>query len=346
MISIIIPIYNSENYLGKAITSILNQTFTSFELILVNDGSPDNSESICLKYAKSDKRIKYVKQKNQGAAHAMQTGLKLASLDYVMFLDGDDWIELDTLFKIQGTIKEYKTDIVFWNHFKEFEDSSIETRKAFINSHFYIDEELNWLKRRAFGLVGEELSDIRDFDLISSGWGKIYKRKLLTADPYILISEENIGKFDTELVCRAFLFASSIYYLDEPLNHYRMENNNSVTKNHGNELYLKHKVMFTSLLDFARKNNLDSNYVQAIHNRISVSILNNLLSLTSKNNKNSLATKYRALKSILNDGLYIEAINNFEFNSLNPSQRCFFYLCKFRIHFLVFSTGYLLKLIR
>lgn len=346
MISIVISIYKSESFLDKAITSILNQNFTDFELILVNDGSPDNSETICLKYANEDKRVKYIKQSNQGAAHAMQAGLLASIGDYIMFLDGDDWIELDTLYKVWNIVEEFKIDIVFWNSFKEFEDRTIESRRPFLKSKLFKDDELGCLKRRAFGLIDCELKNITDFDLLSSGWGKLYKRNILFLDPYILVDRKNIGNFDTELVCRSFFLANCIFFLNEPLNHYRMENSNSITKNHGNELYFKHKVLFESLLNFIYENNLGKDYIQAVNNRITVSILNNLLSITSKNNKNSFVTKYHALNRILSDDLYKQSIANLEFSALKPFHRYFFYLCKFRLTIAVFGAGYFLRLLR
>lgn len=92
-ISIIVPIYNAEKYLNKCINSILNQTFKEFELILINDGSTDNSKEICEMYLQLDSRIKIINQKNQGQSDARNKGLKIAQGKYIGFVDSDDWIE-------------------------------------------------------------------------------------------------------------------------------------------------------------------------------------------------------------------------------------------------------------
>ena len=92
-LSIIVPVYNVEQYLDKCIKSILNQTFKDFELILVDDGSIDNSGEICDEYAKKDSRVKVIHKKNGGLAAARNTGLIIARGDYVGFVDSDDWIE-------------------------------------------------------------------------------------------------------------------------------------------------------------------------------------------------------------------------------------------------------------
>lgn len=95
--SIIIPVYNVETYLTRCIDSILSQTFSDFECILVDDGSTDSSGAICDEYAKKDSRVKAVHQENQGSQVARNTGLDVACGQYIEFIDSDDWIEKDAL---------------------------------------------------------------------------------------------------------------------------------------------------------------------------------------------------------------------------------------------------------
>ena len=103
MISIIIPVYNVEKYLAKCIDSILNQAFTDWELILIDDGSVDQSGKICDEYACKDNRIKVTHKKNEGVSKARNTGITLAKGEYICFIDSDDWIDVNYLqnFKIQ-----------------------------------------------------------------------------------------------------------------------------------------------------------------------------------------------------------------------------------------------------
>ena len=93
LISIIIPVYNSENYLKKCIDSVLSQTYKDIEVIIVNDGSKDNSDKICKNYADQDSRIKYYSQKNSGVSVTRNNGIKYSSGAYIAFLDSDDYIE-------------------------------------------------------------------------------------------------------------------------------------------------------------------------------------------------------------------------------------------------------------
>ncbi|OUQ56652.1 hypothetical protein B5E58_10530, partial [Tyzzerella sp. An114] len=93
-ISVIVPIYNVEKYLNRCVDSIINQTYKNLEIILVDDGSPDNCGKICDEYAKKDNRIKVVHKENGGVSSARNVGLNIATGDYIGFVDGDDWIDL------------------------------------------------------------------------------------------------------------------------------------------------------------------------------------------------------------------------------------------------------------
>ena len=110
--SVIVPVYKVEKYLPDCINSILGQTFGDFEIILVDDGSPDLCGDICDNYAKTDDRIKVIHKENGGLASARRTGIKLASGDYVFNLDSDDLIEKDTLECAHKIITETNAEIV------------------------------------------------------------------------------------------------------------------------------------------------------------------------------------------------------------------------------------------
>ena len=92
VVSIVIPIYNVEAYLKQCLETIVNQTYPNLEIILVNDGSPDKSEEICKEFFKRDSRIRYVRQVNGGLSAARNTGIDLATGDYITFVDPDDWV--------------------------------------------------------------------------------------------------------------------------------------------------------------------------------------------------------------------------------------------------------------
>lgn len=119
LISIIVPVYNVEPFISECINSILIQSYKNFELILVNDGSTDNSPTICEQYASKDKRIKVIHKANGGLSDARNWGLKFSSGEYVVFLDSDDyWNDCDALFSLYSLLNKYsEVDVVFFRRF-------------------------------------------------------------------------------------------------------------------------------------------------------------------------------------------------------------------------------------
>lgn len=115
LISVIIPVYNVEKFLSQCVESILVQTYSNYEVILVNDGSKDNSLDICNELSLKDKRIKTINQENQGAGAARNAGLEAANGEYIYFLDADDFIEPELFEKTIGSITEYEFDIILFS---------------------------------------------------------------------------------------------------------------------------------------------------------------------------------------------------------------------------------------
>jgi len=122
LLSIIVPVYNVEKYLGRCIDSIINQTYRNLQIILVDDGSTDRSGDICEDYAKKDRRIRVVHKKNGGQATARNIGLKLAKGSYIGFVDSDDYIKEDMYAKLSAKIKEHHAQIACCGRVDTFEN--------------------------------------------------------------------------------------------------------------------------------------------------------------------------------------------------------------------------------
>lgn len=117
-VSVIVPVYKAESYLHKCIDSILQQSFRDFELILVDDGSPDASGRICDEYAKIDQRVSVVHKSNGGVSSARQKGLNMAKGDYVIFVDSDDWVEPDYLSELYNKALRESADMVICDFYE------------------------------------------------------------------------------------------------------------------------------------------------------------------------------------------------------------------------------------
>lgn len=160
-VSVIIPIYNAEKYLAEAIESVLNQTYTNFELLLVNDKSTDNSKKICEKYAEKDNRVKLIDNntENHGPGDARNIGLDNAVGEFTYFLDADDWIEKDLLYDTVALAKKSNADIVPFGYIIEEGDKSIRKKLSPCGNFDYEDFKsiANEIVRGTWG-VGRQLT--------------------------------------------------------------------------------------------------------------------------------------------------------------------------------------------
>jgi glycosyltransferase involved in cell wall biosynthesis len=165
IISVIVPVYNVEDYLPKCLDSILQQSFTDFELILIDDGSTDRSGKICDQYAQIDNRIKVIHQKNGGLSNARNSGIDIAIGKYFSFVDSDDWIDKNMLFEMHQQALQNNADIVIAGHFIVDLDETIEVNIKVIKQRI-----LNQFEAISLILADEEIH--------SFAWDKLYKREL------------------------------------------------------------------------------------------------------------------------------------------------------------------------
>lgn len=214
-ITVIVPVYNVENYLNKCLDSIITQTYKNIEIIVVNDGSTDNSGEICQEYAQKDNRIVYIEQGNAGLSAARNTGLDNMSGDCVTFVDSDDWIEQDYLETLYKKIVEYQADIAVGNYYSFNESEGM--------FYFHILGDSYYEKVYDNVSIFENLYDsqeMKSFALISA-WGKLYKAGLFEQLRF------DIGKLgeDGYLNQKIYLLAEKIVYIHKGIYSYRIRNN-------------------------------------------------------------------------------------------------------------------------
>ena len=171
LISIIIPVYKVERYINRCIDSVLNQTYKKLEIILVDDGSPDQCPKICDNYAKIDKRIKVIHKKNGGLSDARNAGINIANGKYISFIDSDDWVEKDYIQKMYDMLKKYNLQLVIGDVLVQYDSGlNIDYSK---NKQYVISKEKEFEKM---------LYGIRDLD--NGAWCKLYSKELFNKIRY------------------------------------------------------------------------------------------------------------------------------------------------------------------
>lgn len=235
-ISVIVPVYNVEKYLDRCIKSILNSTFQDFELLLIDDGSPDNCPKLCDEWAKKDQRIKVIHQANKGLSAARNTGIENSHGRFITFIDSDDWISKDLFAVLMRIIKEYDADIAMCNMKRvkaEVEENDKEKDKITIYTK---DEFLKIMLR------------VKGNRCVHYAWGKLYKRKVLRKDhfPVGLLNEDVEGTF------KALLSSKTIVETDR-VGYYYFFNNESITGKIFGENFLNLTTVWNRILDIARR---------------------------------------------------------------------------------------------
>lgn len=217
MISVIVPVYKVEKYLEKCVNSICSQSYSDLEIILVDDGSPDNCGKICDEMALNDQRIRVIHQKNQGLAAARNAGLAIAQGKYVAFVDSDDTIENGTYLMLHNMIENYDTDIAICECRKVKENELLKQ----IEYSNYNDKLLD--NNKLWELVFGQLNN--------SSWNKLYKRSLigeLQFPPKMVHGEDLLFNIEYLAKCNTGV------YNEAPVYNY-LSRNDSITRSSFNE---------------------------------------------------------------------------------------------------------------
>ncbi len=202
IISVIVPVYNVEHYLSKCLDSIVNQTYQNLEIILIDDGSTDQSGSICDEYAKKDNRIVVIHQKNGGAANAKNTGLKVATGQYLAFVDSDDYLELDAYGYMINQLELHNADMIQCS-FRDFYVDCMEDRIMLDKYTIFNTEE--YLKRYLIDWTSGLL------------WDKLYRGELFKG----VFFEENHKIDDEFFTYQGVINAKKILHSPKIIYNYR-----------------------------------------------------------------------------------------------------------------------------
>lgn len=210
-ITVIVPVYNVEHYLDKCLDSLINQTYKNLEIIVINDGSTDNSGIICQEYAQKDNRIIYIEKENGGQSEARNMGLDRMTGSYVTFVDSDDWVELDYVEVLYNKLIEYQADIAIGNYYSFNQSEGM--------YYFHIFGDSYYEKVYDNVSIFENLYESKEMKNIAfiSVWGKLYRASLFK---YLCFDKDRLRE-DCYLNQKIYLLAERTVYLNKGLYAYR-----------------------------------------------------------------------------------------------------------------------------
>lgn len=317
-VSIIIPVYNAEKYLKKCIDSVLSQTLKEIEIILVDDGSIDDSTNILNDYAKNHKNIKVIHQQNSGPAIARNAGMEIATGEYIGFIDSDDYVSSDMYETLYNAATINNVDIVISDYYTVKKDNIIPS------AHFKFPSNQVIAKDDILKLI----TNANESRILWFGWKGIYKRNIIQSQkiiyPLLKLGEETVFLLD------CFLSANSMYYIDKPFYYYE-QTPNSLTR-------IKHKKNLLSQLEglyFAKKEiYLKHNYTLYNNDLNAYTMKHTIPMLISNelNSKMSFLQKIKVYKHIRNSEMIVIAYKNCSVNLINSKLKYFALLLKLRLY--------------
>jgi glycosyltransferase involved in cell wall biosynthesis len=323
-ITLIVACYNVETYLEDCLQSILNQEYTSFCAIVINDGSTDNTQDIINRFAACDPRIISIQQKNSGLSETRNIGILNTTTPWVTFVDGDDYLAPDYLKKLihQGA----PHDLVVCSYNRVYESTTL---PRFFNLDGTYSAE--WLQRRIIGLTNRELSDPSQADSMVTAWGKLYRTAILNQYKLKFVSTKLIGTEDALFNIQYLEYVKSVFVIDQPLYQYRKYNQNSLTSTYKSTLFQQWLCLFQLIKPFSLNKGIE--FQNAFYNRVALSIIG--LGLNEQLNSKSFWEKYTNLKRIINNSMYREAFSKLQMQYFPLHWKIFFFFAKYRMIFLL-----------
>lgn len=203
LITVTVPVYNSESTLARCLDSILRQSFNDFEVIVVNDGSTDNSGQICENFAKKDSRVSVIQKSNGGSASARLAALAIARGKYYTVCDSDDWMDIDTLKDLYQTAEKNGVDLVISDFFIDYSDGK--QKKV---THLYCPEN-----------VKDVLIKVLGGDIACASWNKLFLMSIIRTIDKPYVEGINLGE-DKLFLLKYLQKAKSVSYVPKAYYHY------------------------------------------------------------------------------------------------------------------------------
>lgn len=336
MVSVVVPVYNVEKYLKRCVESILAQTEKELEIILVDDGSTDNSGRICDEYAKAYSHIKAVHKENGGLTSAWIAGVKAAKGDYIGFVDSDDWIDQDMYQRMYQKAREYGADMVCCGLKKEFENSKREAvcLSDRLSQEYYTEQEI------AEKIVPVLLCD-GSFDsraIPASRAMKLYRRELLENNLKYCNDKVSIGE-DLVITFACLQDCKSIYTIHDFYPYHYWINESSLTGKHDRE-YLEKLLVLQKQLIYINREKSDGiyqyDYSEQIINDFLFLVLMCIKEEIYKNRTDKTKQVIRRVREMCETKEVAQALENYHMPKLMLTGKVFVFLMKHKMYLLMY----------
>lgn len=324
--SVIIPVYKVEKYLGRCVDSILNQDYSDYEIILIDDGSPDQCPIICDEYTSKYEKIFTIHKINEGLGLARNTGIEEAHGDYLMFVDSDDYIEPNALSILAYELeKNGKPDICAFGYKQINFLGEITSESNTISKYFDQKEIQKTLLPRAFSY---SLRKPYDQYGIGSAWGAVYRKDFLNQNRIRFLSEREYLSEDLLFSVEICLHAKTALLIDEKLYCY-CENGASLSHSYREDRFNKSLYLYEYMNDIICKEKLNNN----AKNRAQDGLLINCIVCLKQEvqSEKKYFSKREEIKKILNNPQIIKTLKEYPLSKLDVKKKILFGCVKLKL---------------
>lgn len=336
-ISIVVPVYNVEQYLEKCLQSIVNQTMNDIEILIIDDGSPDESYKIYDRFALNDSRIRIIKKQNAGVSEARNTGIENATGDFIMFADSDDWMELNCCEEMNKEQLRTDADMILADVYVVTNGKS---EYYHIFEKPFVTEDLQFIKQYQKTCIGYSYNPLPAGKWKTPGmgspWNKLFSMKIirennLRFDPYVK------GIYDDNLFTLHYLMhVKKLAYIQVPVYDFRLVQGSLTQSYKANTLDINNRI-FERINDFIDEMDERDFFEEAFYvyviRRLSKSLN---VYFFAENNRDSLNSKCKKYTMTISEDPYRKAIKNVKLNKLLFNHKIVCLLSKMKASYLIY----------
>ena len=323
LVTVVVPIYNVEKYLDRCIESIVNQSYSNLEIILVDDGSPDRCPEMCDDWAKKDRRIKVVHKKNAGLGMARNTGIEHATGQYIFFFDSDDYVDTRIVEKCVASALKYRSDAVIYGRCEVYEDGKIIEKRLRAPKEAYLSEAV------AQELLPAMFTYHMGFGV--SAWGKMFSLDMMKRANLQFVSEREIISEDAYFALEFFGRAKAVSIVNECLYFY-YKRENSLSRSFRADRHRQNDNFLVKSLACAQNVGLPDKAISHLIARYHMYVIASMKQLLASGL--SKAEKANMLQEMFRSKVLRNSVNARVLNVHKNRLKIFFALFKLRCYFL------------
>lgn len=338
-VSVIVPVYNVGKYVGKCLESILNQTYNNYEIIIVDDGSTDNSLKICEQWANKSSRINIIHKENEGLGFARNTGLQYASGDYVLFVDSDDFISPYMIEKLHQSIKKTKSDTAYCGLNRYFDENHIIHYPPKCGEIIYSENEI--IDKVLLEMIGTTPNEKEDMNMEVSVWHSLYSMKIIREHNVLFPSERVFMSEDISFHIDYLKHSKRTCFINDCLYYYRL-NQNSLSKKYDANRFFRQKEMYFQIIDKLSQFIESEKYILRADRRLLGGARGRILDIVQFEKKHQISL----ISEVSSDLLLEQILCKYPYLNNPLKHRVFNFCLKYRLNFFLWLLAKMVLILK